>query len=145
MNWCCISIQRLKDYERRQQSLSAIEGHIKALEYQYTAIRSATNDATPVQESTNRREQMLIENIAARQELENNKRIAEREIELTEKGLAGLTEEERRILELFFISRPSDHIERLCDELFIGKSELYRRKDDALKNFTMATYGVVEI
>lgn len=145
MNWAVLSVQRLRDYEKRKQALSNIPEKIKSLEEQFAAIRSATTDATPVKDSSNRREDMLVYNIAKREELKHNYSIAKREVQLTENGLSVLAEDEKRILELFFIRRPSDHIERLCDELAIEKSTLYRKKDEALKNFTIAVYGIVEL
>ena len=145
-NWCLFSIQRLKDYENRLAAVDSLTEQIKALEDKYTAIRSATLDSTPVQGGTdNKREEMLIHNISTRQELKNNLEFIKREIEITEKGLAALTEDEKRILTRFYINRSKGYIDRLCDELFISKTELYRQKDDALKRFTMVCYGVVEL
>lgn len=145
MNWAVLSVQRLKDYEKRKYALANIPEQIRSLEEQFVSIRAASTDATPVRDSSNRREDMLVYNIAKREELKHNLSIARREVKLTEKGLDALTEEEQRILELFFIRRPDNHIEKLCDELFTSKTELYRRKDEALKNFTIAVYGIVEL
>ena len=116
------------------------------LEDKFTAIRSATTDSTPVQGGNeNRREQMLIHNIATREELQKNLEITKNEVEITEKGLAALTETERRILTRFYINRTKGYVERLCDELYISKTELYRQKEDALKRFTTVCYGIVEL
>lgn len=145
MNWCRISIERLRTHRKRQQALISIPEQIKSLEEQFAAIRSATTDATPVQDNSNRREDMLVYNIAKREELRHNYSIVKREVMLTENGLAALSEEQKRILELFFINRPKNYIERLCDELYVSKTELYRRKDDALKDFTVAVYGIVDL
>lgn len=145
-NWCLFSIQRLKDYENRLAAVDSLTEQIKALEDKYTAIRSATLDSTPVQGGTdNKREEMLIHNISTRQELSNNLDFIKREIEITERGLAALTEDEKRILTRFYINRSKGYIDRLCDEMFISKTELYRQKDEALKRFTMVCYGVVEL
>ena len=145
MNWAVMSVQRLRDYEKRKQALVNIPEQIKSLEEQFSAIRSATTDGTPGKDNTCRREDMMVYNIAKREELKSNYRIAKREVSLTEKGLNALTDDERHILELFFINRPKDHIERLMDEFCISKPVLYRRKDDALKAFTIAVYGIVEL
>lgn len=145
MNWAVIAIQRLRDYENRKQSLANIPMQIKTLEMQCEALRSATTDGTPVRGGTNMREDMLVSNIAKREELKNNYRIAKREVELTEKGLSALTDDERKILELFYINRPRDYIERLCEELCVERSRVYTLKDNALHKFTVVVYGVVEI
>lgn len=145
MNWCVISVNRLRDYENRKRAVEIIPEQIKSLEYQFTGIKSAVSDGTPVQEETNRREENLIYNISKREELAYNLDIAKREVQLTEKGLAALTDDEQRILYLFFISRPKDYIQRLSDEMFLSKSEVYRKKDDALRKFTIAMYGVTDL
>lgn len=145
-DWKPLAIQRLKSYETRKISLEQIKEQLNALDMQFTAIRAAKTDGEPISGTmSNRREEMMVDNIQKREELKANYKIAKREIEVTEKGLAALTKEERRILELFFILRPYDHVGQLCGELKVEKSEVYRRKDSALRKFTMACYGVVDV
>ena len=145
-NWCVYSIQRLRDYEDKQRAVINLTEQIKVLDEKFTAIRSATTDGTPVQGGTdNKREEMLINNIATREELKKNLEIVKHEIDITENGLNALTETEVKILTRFYINRSKGYIERLCDELFISKTELYRQKEDALKRFTMVCYGIVEL
>jgi hypothetical protein len=146
INWCIFAIQRLRDYEERKTAINNLTEQIKTLEDKFTAIRAATTDSTPVQGGNeNRREQMLIHNIATREELQKNLEITKQEIAITEKGLAALTETEKQILTRFYINRTKGYVERLCDELYISKTELYRQKEDALKRFTMVCYGIVEL
>lgn len=146
MNWEKMSIERLRDYETRKQSLQLIEEQIKVLELEFPAIRSARTDGTPTSNgSGNKREDALINNIAKREELQRNYDIAQKEVAITEKGLEGLTKDEKTVLTRFFISRSFGHVEKLCEELHIEKTKAYTLKDEALKKFTMACYGVVEI
>lgn len=146
LSWCIFAIQRLRDYEDRKRAIDNLAEQINSLEDKFTAIRAATTDSTPVQGGNeNRQEQMLIHNIATREELKNNLEIIKQEIDITEKGLDVLTETERLILTRFYINRSKGYVERLCDELFISKTELYRQKDEALKRFTMVCYGIVEL
>ena len=146
INWCIFAIQRLRDYEERKTAIDNLTEQIETLEDKFTAIRAATTDSTPVQGGNeNKREQMLIHNIATREELQKNLEITKQEIAITEKGLAALTETEKKILERFYINRTKGYVERLCDELYISKTELYRQKEDALKRFTMVCYGIVEL
>lgn len=146
MDWKPAAIQRLKDYEARKKALKLIAEQLETLEMQFTAIQGAKTDGEPVMGGDeNRREDMLLSNIVLRDELATNEKIAAREIAITEKGLAALTAEERRILEVFYVCRPYNHISLLCEELNIEKSEVYRRKNTALDKFTIACYGVVKI
>lgn len=146
MDWKTVSIQRLKDYAMRKESIVLLEDQIAALEEQFISLRSVPTDTDPVMGGNrNGREDALVSNIVMREELEENKRIAEREVALTEKGLAVLTKSERVILERFFIAKAHNHVDLLCRELNIEKSEVYRRKNTALDKFTIACYGVVRV
>lgn len=146
MNWQKVSIERLRAYESRVDALTLIPEQIKTLELGFSAVRAAKTDATAVRGGEgNKREEALIDNIVMRDELANNLKIAKREIAITQKGLSGLTDEQRKILEMFYIDRPRGHVEALCEELFLEKSRVYALKEEALKKFTIACYGIVEI
>jgi hypothetical protein len=146
MNWCAFAIQRLKDYEARKEAAENLKEQIKNLENKFTSIRAATTDGTPVKGGNeNKREEMLINNIATREELQKNLDIVQTEIKITESGLSSLTAEENKILRLFYMQRQKGYVDRLCNELFVSKTELYRQKDEALKKFTMICYGIVEL
>lgn len=145
-NWCVFAIQRLRDYEERLTAVENLTEQLKTLNDRFTAIRAATTDGTPVQGGNeNKREQMLISNISTRDELQKNLEIVKSEIRITEKGLATLSKAEREILHRFYINRTKGYVQRLCDDLYISKTELYRQKDIALKKFTIACYGIVEL
>lgn len=146
MDWRKMSIERLRDYENRKKALELIPEQIKTLEANFTSIRAARTDGTPVKDgSGNKREDALINNIAKREELERNLGIAENEVRITETALATLTDEEKTVLYKFFINRPRRHIEELCEMLCYEKTRVYEIKETALRKFTMACYGVIDI
>lgn len=146
MDWRKMSIERLRDYENRKRALELIPEQIKTLELNFASVRAARTDGTPVKDgSGNKREDALINNIAKREELERNLRIAEAEVRITETGLSTLTEEEKTVLDKFFINRPRRHIEALCETLCYEKTRIYEIKETALRKFTMSCYGVIDI
>lgn len=63
-----------------------------------------------------------------------------RKVRTVERGLALLDEEQRRILEVFYINRHKGHVWDLCEELYIETAEVYRRKDRALETFVTGAY-----
>lgn len=65
-------------------------------------------------------------------------------VEFMDKGLAVLTEDERHILDRFYINPAKGNVDRLCEELFVEKTALYKRKDAAPRRFTLALYGCTE-
>jgi hypothetical protein len=144
MEYYGFAIQRLKDYEMRKQSLVNIPEQIKTLEMQFYAIKSGEIDGMPKGSGT-KSDDMLIYNIAKRDELFFNLKIAQREVEMTERGLESLTDEEKTILEYFYIARQYNHVQKLMDKLHVSKSELFRRKDAALRKLTISFYGLCEV
>lgn len=145
LNWKKVSIERLNTYEERKKAADSIPEQLKNLKNSFGAIRATSNDAMPVKGGGNTREDALINNIVMREELQRNLDIVISEIQTTEKGLEGLTIEQKRILEKFYISRSHGYIEDLCEELCVERSRIYTLKDEALKKFTISCYGVVEI
>ena len=55
-----------------------------------------------------------------------------------ERALEQLSEEEQRILELTMIVPGNGNLERLCQEIGVEKSTIYRRRDKALARFAGA-------
>lgn len=145
MNWKRQMIEDLRDYPLKLEAIEQIPEKIKRLEETYTGLRSARSDGTPVSGGTNRREDMLIDNIVERDKLNFNYNIVKRQISVLENGLNALTDEERLILDRFYIHGAKGNIDRLKDELGYEKSQLYRMKDDTLRKLTIKMYGVVEL
>ena len=60
-----------------------------------------------------------------------------------ERALEQLQEDDQRILELLLIVPKQGNLERLCGELGVEKSTVYRRRDKALRRFGGA-YAALE-
>lgn len=59
-------------------------------------------------------------------------------------ALSRLTDAERRVLWVFYVNRPPNNVQVLCEELNIGKSEVYRIERRAKNRFAEMMYGLVE-
>lgn len=144
MNWKHEAIEKLKEYEARVKSVKTIPNEIKRLELDYTRIRSATRDGTPVRGGGSTREDMLLSNIVHREELERALEMARMWVALVDAGMDPLTPEERLVLERFYMRPERGNVERLCQELGCEKSTVYNRRDKALRRFMLALYGGAE-
>lgn len=144
MNWKREAVDKLKNYEAHKQALECLPKEIKRLESAYTGIRSATTDGTPVSGGGNTREDSMLSNIVHRDELKRRLKEARLWVAQVDKALAVLDDEERHVLDRFYIHRAKGAVEALCESLNLEKSAVYDRRDKALRHFTLALYGVTE-
>lgn len=142
MNWKYEAIDKLKGYEAHKAALISIPEEIERLESAARSIRSATSDGTAVSGGGNKREDMLLSNIVLREELERQLERAKQWVSVVERSLETLTSDERRILDLMYMNRQKGNVEKLCAELNIEQASVYRRRDVALRTFTIALYGI---
>lgn len=138
-------IPRLKNLEHNRTALLNIPDQIHTLEMSFSAIRSAATDGTPVSGGENMREEALIANIAEREQLKRNLEITCREVKIMDSALNSLPEDERLVLDRFFIHKSRDYKERLCNELHCERATLYRLKDKGLIDLARQLYGQVTL
>lgn len=144
MDWKRESVDKLRCYEAKKSSIGHAEMEIQRLKSDLTRIRSATSDSTAVSGGCSTREDVMVNNIAYREELKLAIREAKQWVTMVEGALSVLDKEERNILDRFYIHRGKGNVERLCEELSVEKAQIYRKKDRALRHFTLALYGVTE-
>lgn len=144
MNWKFEAIEKLKEYTARKNAIMSIPEEIKRLEEDAQRIRAASTDATPVQGGGSAREDMLLSNIVHREELQRRLSDALRWVDIVDAGLAVLSDEDRLVLDRFYIHPMRGNVDRLCDDLAIEKAAVYKRKEKALRRFTVALYGLTE-
>ena len=144
MNWKQVAIEDLKKYKAREESLRNIAERIKALKEKSVAIKSSSTSAAPIKGGGNRVEGRLLDNIVERERLKHTYKATKHLVEITERGLLHLKDDERFVLDAFYISGQEKHIERCMEELHLEQSQIYRIKDRALYRFTIAMYGIVD-
>lgn len=144
MNWKAEAMEKLHRYDAMRQAVKNISEELSRLETDATRIRSARTDSTPVKGGGNKREDMLLDNFVHRQELQWLLQQAKNWVNMTERALSTLTPEEKLILHRMYILPERGCLDRLCMELGVEQSSIYRRRDKALHRFTLALYGAVE-
>ena len=144
MDWKQEAADKLMQYEARRQSLENIPAEIRRLELDYTSLRSSTAAAMPSHGNGSRREDAMLTNIVRREELARQLESARAWVALTDGGLSALDEEDKLVLDRFFVHRRKGACEQLCEELDREKAQVYRRRDRALRRFTLALYGGLE-
>ncbi len=144
MDWKREAMEKLRQYEAKKHSLTSIPEEISRLECAMRSIRSATSDGTPVRGGGSGREDMMLSNIVHREELKCALEQAKKWVHLVDAGMEILNPEERLILDRFYINPANDNVDRLCGELHVEKSQVYSKKDAALRRFTYSLYGYLE-
>lgn len=143
MNWKEEATQKLRQYNAMKLALQNLPEELNRLEQAASSIRSARIDGTPVKGGTNRREDMLLSNMVHREELANTLSQAKLWVSTTERALGALTPEEKLILYRMYMYPERNALDRLCQELDLEQSSIYRRRDQALNRFVTAYYGIL--
>ena len=86
----------------------------------------------------------MLNNIVKRQELQWSLDQARLWMQNVTEALDALEPEEKGILQQLYISHEVGAMERLCEKLCLEKSSIYRKRDSALRKFTLAMYGATE-
>ncbi len=145
INYKWLAIQELNDYDAKVAAIESIQDNIKRLEEEAENLHSTRYDSEPTQGGGNRREEMLISNISTRDEYRRNLNIVIGQVHAVETALKGLDARQQRILELFYIRRCRNYIDRLCEEMCVSERTLYREKENALKAYTLRRHGITEL
>lgn len=135
MNWKNEAVERLKRYEAMRACLSSLPKELARLEEDAGRIRSA-GDAG--------QEDALLSNRVCYQELQGNLNRAKLWLAGMDKALGVLSRQERRILERFYIQGEKGAAGELAKEMFVDIKTVYRRKDEAIRKFTLALYGGID-
>lgn len=144
MNWKREAADRLRGYEAQKQALESIPMELRRLESACTGLRSAAADRAPVSGGGEGREDALLSNIVHRDELKRRLKEARLWVAQVDKALSVLDDEERLVLDRFYIHRTKDSVGELCDRLNLEKTAVYDRREKALRHFTIALYGITE-
>ena len=144
MDWKKEATDKLKDYDAKKKALECIPLERERIRCVMESIRSADTDGAPVKGSTTRREDRLLGCIVKLEELERVEMQTKAWVELVNLGLGVLDPEERLVLDRMVICPLQGNLDRLCDELGMERATVYRRRDNALRKFTLALYGGME-
>ena len=144
MNWRNEAIEKLRRYDIMRQALRNIPEEIDRLKAESTLLRSPSAKSIHVRGGGGGQEDARINNIVQRQELERTLRQVRQWLAIADRGLLALDSDERLILQHLYLYPQKGAIDRLCNELGVEQSSVYRKRDQALHRFTAAIYGFLE-
>ncbi len=138
--------EHAKDLLSRKKSLlaaySSIKSELASLEEEKNACKAALCREA-VDHGIN--EERIINILADIDDCRFRRNVVERELSKIEKGMSGLDDYYRDLIEGFFVDRASENVEILMERWYKERSSLYRDRGKALEEFTRSVYGVVQI
>lgn len=141
MNWKDEALHKLRTYGAMRQAVINIPEELERLEQEAQSIRSVQFDSPTVRSGGQKWENAMINNLVQRQELAQNFSQAQSLVRTTDRAMKALTPEEKLVLQRLYIFPERGGLNRLCEELGVEQSSVYRKRDKALQRFTMAYYG----
>ena len=145
MDWRRESAEELREYEAKKFAAQSIPQDLARLRQEAKRIGGAGSSTGPVKGGGSAWEDKQIDLICKKEKLETSLRQCREWVANVERGLAGLSAEEKLILDRFFMHPTKGNVDRLCQELGLEKSAVYERRDRALRHYTLRRYGVVEV
>lgn len=140
------TIQRLRNLDAQRDALLNIPDRIKILELEHEGLKATATDGISVSGGgENRQEEAMLNNILKRQNLERDYERTRQEVEQLGAAMAKLSPTDRTVLEVFFVSRPRNYMDVLCEELHCEVAHVYRTKDRALLELTRRLCGQVNL
>ena len=137
-----------KDLLGRKNNLvsaySSIKSELEYLEEQKTTCKTASlNCKSEAERSVY--DERFINILADLEDCRFRRSVVERELRKIEKGMMGLSDYQKEIIEKFFIENDSTAAEELMERWFKERSSLYRDRNRALEQFTRSVYGVLQL
>ena len=119
MNWRNTAIEELRSYSKICEAEKSLRERLEALEARLTSTRGASLSAVPVHGGGSHYEDMLLDTIAERDAVTGELAYTVKKRKLIERGLAVLADDEREVVDRFYINRTPDYIDALCDSLIL--------------------------
>ena len=143
MDWKQLSIDRLKLYQSNVRAVARITEEIARLKAAFDGIRSCAADMDAPRNSSSGRHDWMLDNIAQRVELGERLKAVQGWIDVTDRALEGLPDDERKVLQVLYQEPRRNGVDQLCEYLNLEKSMVYRRRDAALRAFAAQMYGEI--
>ena len=128
MDWRKVAVEDLKHYREQKMGYEHTKEQISELD---AKIKNSKPGNDKLMDFCTKREKLIL----ARDALAPL-------VKRMDESLALLNDVERKILNRLIIDREKGAVERLCEELFFERTRVYEIRNEALRKFTVAMYGV---
>ena len=144
MDMTKVVADRLRNLAKDEQSLQRMREEITSLEQEFVSIRIAGTDAG-FKKSGYSRSDWMDNNIQRREYLKHRIEAVEISVKSTRTAIESLTQEQRRVLDVFFLHRVAKPEQCIAMELGCDERSAWRKRTEALQAVTRALYGGIEL
>ena len=141
MDWKQEAVDRLRQLDRLRNSVRSMGQEIKNIREEMGALHGVDTARVAVRGS-GWNDDALMGALVKLRELEGALCRTKRRIREVESALDAMEAEDRLILEEMYVRKEGGGVDRAAEALGVASSGVYRRRDKALREFTVALYGV---
>ena len=141
MDWKKETIDELRKHGIRRAAVGSLRQRIDILETDFGRLKAVQTDRGVSRGGGSAAEDRLINNLMERERLTDQLQITKAYIRWMETALQQLSPEEVTVLEYFFIDRPADYVDQLCERLGCEQAQVYRIKERALRELALRLYA----
>ena len=141
MNWKREALERLENYRLVRQSVHSLQTELHRLTLAARTPGANCIDKICVRGSFGKAEDRLLDNITRRQAVEEALEQTELWLQATEQAVACLDLRERQLLEGLYLSADRGNASALAEQMGMERSTFYRKRDEALRQFSIALFG----
>ena len=134
-------ITRLEALNGNKHAIDNLPDRIAMLENRAYTISAVSTDSERVSGGDNRVEDQRIENMMERAIAAADLEYAKAEVKQLEKALGQVTENERKVLDKFYINKSKNAVRALCAELGYEEAQIYRIRKAAINDIALILYG----
>ena len=138
-----------KDLLSRKKNLisaySSLKTELECLEQEKYACKTAITNLSSDEAENKIYEERLITILANIDDCRFRRSVVERELLKIEKGMNGLDDYQKDLIEGFFVDKTIGIADELMERWYKERSSLYRDRSRALDTFTRSVYGVLQL
>lgn len=138
------SKQKLYEYNSLKCAVKNISERIQELKLMQTALSKGIIRERVQGGKASSSEDQKLSIICELDRLQTILKIRSSDLRRIDRALNSLTKEQQTILRYFYIDAYDNHIERLMQDLCMERRTVYYKHDAALRDFTIAMYGVCD-
>ena len=136
------AVSDLRRYLAMKRGVENNRERMEALEAEARGVRLSLDDRVKVLGGGGHAEDRLINILAERERLRLTNRAVRPLVRAMDRAMEMLSDGERSVLQRFYVDRKPGYLDVLCDELGYEERQIYNIKDEALRKFTLAMYGI---